>query len=104
MNMLYQYDKCFCERCEEPVYVPQWNMPESSHGIVSLCDMGIKTDFVSKSSKTSFDLVCVDCLTPYESDQVDAYFAREYPSKYSKEHAEALIQAASKMLQERISK
>ena len=91
--MLYQYDKCFCERCEEPVYVPLWNMPESSHGIVSLCDMGINPDV---------DLVCIDCLTPYESDQVDAYFAREYPSKYSKEHAEALIQAASKMLQERI--
>jgi hypothetical protein len=54
--------------------------------------------------KRLFDLVCVDCLTPYESDQVDAYFAREYPSKYSKEHAEALIQAASKMLQERLAK
>ena len=94
MNMLYQYDKCFCERCEEPVYVPLWNMPESSHGIVSLCDMGINPDV---------DLVCIDCLTPYESDQVDAYFAREYPSKYSKEHAEALIQAASKMLQESIA-
>ena len=93
--MLYQYDKCFCERCDEPVYVPQWNMPESSHGIVSLCEMGINPDV---------DFVCIDCLTESESDQVDAYFAREYPSKYSKEHAEALIQAASKMLQERISK
>ena len=104
MNMLYQYDKCFCERCDEPVYVPQWNMPESSHSIVSLRNMGIKSDFVSKSSKTSFDLVCIDCLTESESDQVDAYFAREYPSQYSKEHAEALIQAASKMLQERLAK
>lgn len=93
--MLYQYDKCFCERCDEPVYVPQWNMPESSHGIVSLCEMGINPDV---------DFVCIDCLTESESDQVDAYFAREYPSQYSKEHAEALIQAASKMLQERISK
>ena len=94
--MLYQYDKCFCERCEEPVYVPLWNMPESSHGIVSLCDMGINPDV---------DFVCIDCLTESESDQVDAYFARvEPPMKYSKEHAEALIQAASKMLQERLLK
>lgn len=94
--MLYQYDKCFCERCEEPVYVPQWNMPESSHGIVSLCEMGINPDV---------DFVCIDCLTESESDQVDAYFARvEPPMKYSKEHAEALIQAASKMLQERLLK
>ena len=95
MNMLYQYDKCFCERCEEPVYVPLWNMPESSHGIVSLCDMGINPDV---------DFVCIDCLTESESDQVDAYFAKTEPSKYSKEHAEALIQAASKMLQERLLK
>ena len=94
--MIYQYDKCFCERCEELVYVPLWNMPESSHGIVSLCDMGINPDV---------DFVCIDCLTESESDQVDAYFARVAPPmKYSKEHAEALIQAASKMLQERISK
>lgn len=103
--MLYQYDKCFCERCEELVYVPLWNMPESSHSIVSLRNMNIKSDFVSKSSKRSFDLVCIDCLTESESDQVDAYFARvEPPMKYSKEHAEALIQAASKMLQERLLK
>lgn len=94
--MIYQYDKCFCERCEEPVYVPLWNMPESSHGIVSLCEMGINPDV---------DFVCIDCLTESESDQVDAYFARvEPPMKYSKEHAEALIQAASKMLQERLLK
>ena len=63
--MLYQYEKCVCERCEEPVYVPQWNMPESSHGIVSLCDMDIKSDFVSKSSKTSFDLVFFHPDTSY---------------------------------------
>ena len=104
MNMLYQYDKCFCERCEELVYVPQWNMPESSHSIVSLRNMGIKSDFVSKSSKTSFDLVCIDCLTESESDQVDAYFAKTEPSKYTPERAEELIQAASKMLQERLAK
>ena len=94
--MLYQYEQCVCERCEESVAVPLWNMPESSHGIVSLCDMGINPDV---------DFVCIDCLTESESDQVDAYFARvEPPMKYSKEHAEALIQAASKMLQERLLK
>ena len=91
--MLYQYDKCFCERCEEPVYVPLWNMPESSHGIVSLCDMGINPDV---------DFVCISCLTESESDQVDAYFARTEPIQYSKAHIEALIQAASKMLQESV--
>ena len=91
--MLYQYDKCFCERCEEPVYVPLWNMPESSHGIVSLCDMGINADV---------DFVCVDCLTESESDQVDAHFAKTEPIKYSQAHVEALIQAASKMLQESV--
>jgi len=48
------------------------------------------------------DFVCIDCLTESESDQVDAYFARTEPSKYSKEHTEALIQAASKMLQESV--
>jgi len=101
--MIYQYEQCVCERCEESVSIPQWNMTESSHSIVSLRNMGIKSDFVSKSSKKSFDLVCIDCLTESESDQVDAYFARTEPLQYSKAHAEALIQAASKMLQERLA-
>ena len=95
MNMIYQYEQCVCERCEESVSIPQWNVPESSHGIVSLCEMGINPDV---------DFVCIDCLTQYESDQVDAYFAKTEPLQYSKEHAEALIQAASKMLQERLAK
>lgn len=64
--MSFQYDKCFCERCDEAVYVPTWNVPESSHDIVSLCDMGINPDV---------DFVCVNCLTDEESDKVDAYFS-----------------------------
>lgn len=54
--------------------------------------------------QSDVDFVCIDCLTESESDQVDAYFAKTEPIQYSKAHAEALIQAASKMLQERISK
>ncbi len=88
--MLYYYEKCLCERCDEYVSVPLWNVPESSHGIVSLCDMGINPDV---------DFVCIDCLTESESDQVDAYFE---PIQYSKAHIEALIQAASKMLQDSV--
>jgi hypothetical protein len=48
------------------------------------------------------DFVCIDCLTESESDQVDAHFAKTEPIKYSKVHAEALIQAASKMLQDSV--
>lgn len=91
--MLYEYEKCVCERCEETIAVPLWNVPESSHGIVSLCDMGINPDV---------DFVCIDCLTESESDQVDAYFARTEPSQYTPEQAEEIIQAASKMLQESV--
>jgi hypothetical protein len=50
------------------------------------------------------DFVCIDCLTQSESDQVDAYFARTEPSQYTPEQAEEIIQAASKMLQERLAK
>ena len=80
--MLYEYDTCVCERCEETVQVPVWNIVAkkwvdgSCQPIVSLRNMEVKSDFVSKSSKTAFDIVCVDCLTDSESDQVDAYFSR----------------------------
>lgn len=79
--MIYEYDTCVCERCEETVQVPVWNIVAkkwvdgSCQPIVSLRNMEVKSDFVSKSSKTNFDLVCVDCLTQSESDQVDAYFS-----------------------------
>lgn len=88
------YEKCVCERCDELVIVAD-DLPLSSCDIVSLCDMGISPDV---------DFVCIDCLTESESDQVDAYFARVEPSKYTPVQAEALIQAASKMLQERLFK
>lgn len=80
--MIYEYDTCVCERCEETIQVPVWNMvtkkwvDASCQPIVSLRELEIKSDFISKSSKTTFDLVCVDCLTEFESDQIDAIFSR----------------------------
>lgn len=80
--MIYEYDTCVCERCEETIQVPVWNMvtkkwvDASCQPIVSLREMEIKSDFISKSSKTTFDLVCVDCLTESESDQIDTVLAR----------------------------
>lgn len=80
--MIFEYDSCVCERCEQTIQVPIWNVVtkewvQAEHQpIVSLRNMKVKSDFASKSSKTTFDLVCVDCLTDSESDQVDAYFAR----------------------------
>jgi hypothetical protein len=80
--MIFEYDSCVCERCEETIQVPIWNLitktwvDGSCQPIVSLRNMEVKSDFASKSSKTTFDLVCVDCLTDSESDQIDAYFAK----------------------------
>ena len=59
------YEKFCCERCDEIFMIPE-SLPESSSDIVSLCDMGINPDV---------DFVCVDCLTPEESDKVDAYLS-----------------------------
>lgn len=80
--MIYEYDTCVCERCEETIQVPVWNLitkkwvDASCQPIVSLREMGIKSDFISKSPKTKIDLVCVDCLTEFESDQIDAILTR----------------------------
>ena len=88
------YEKCVCERCDELVIVAD-NQPLSSCDIISLYDMGIDT---------GVDFVCINCLTDSESDQLDAYISRVEPSKYTPAQAEELIQAASKMLQERLAK
>jgi hypothetical protein len=92
--MIMSYEKCVCERCDELVMVAD-NQPLSSCDIVSLCEMGINPDV---------DFVCINCLTESESDQVDAYISKVEPSKYTPAQAEELIQAASKMLQERLAK
>ncbi len=83
-----------CGRCDDVYYIDE-QTPDSSSPIINLIAM--------KISRTVGD-VCVSCLTDRESKKVDAYIQKTEPSKYTPEQAEELIQAASKMLQERLAK